>query len=766
VVVDANSSSVTTSSSSSSSSSPSSSSPSSYDMLSSYGSYGATSYGVSSYFSFTNPDNGTATNQTASSNSTCTKAASEAGRNETYRIVLDSQPISAVTISLSVPLVWTEYYHSDFEDRNVDGWSGQNVTASTCGIHGTILGGADILGTGSNLSKTYSFGRVPHIALRVTFDFVKIDSWNTGESALLYLDGSTEPVWQQQLSYATGTQQCGQQNSNWHESVTAGSVTIPHTSDTMTLLFTTNLDQDPSNEAWGIDNVRVYLQTADAEVTPAQLTFSPQTWDSPQQVVIGAVDDFLSEGLEMHAVHHQANSSDPNYAGGNTIFTPGATIYDFESTSNMSSRIHDVSVQLLDDDSASIELSASPATPSNVSTFYEMRLGSEPFNDVTVLLQGPSEVAVNPASLTFSNTNWSSPRAIELTTNTNTGSSSQRNNGPGCYVAGAPRALNELVDGNGLIRISHESSSSSSQYGYGNITFSPTLLSLDALNATRGLTALQVAVSNAGTLSFESCAFRVAENATAITIHVLRTAGRDGTVSVTYQTIDGSAVGGEDYTAVSGTLIFAHGERVKSFDVPILPDSGFETPDETLGVRLSDSTNSANLGVAEAIVTIVDDYDAGCVSFSDTEYSFSESAGTVSISVSRNTGSGGYLLVNYSTFDGGATSPQDYELSAGYLEFAPGVHTLSFGVYIHNDTYIENPDERFGLRLYNPMQYDANRTYGGAGCAGTPASPGQETTASVRIVDDGDLTWQALASQIDAVNTWHQDVYTMIQQAN
>ncbi len=45
-----------------------------------------------------------------------------------------------------------------------------------------------------------------------------------------------------------------------------------------------------------------------------------------------------------------------------------------------------------------------------------------------------------------------------------------------------------------------------------------------------------------------------------------------GTVTVDYATVDGTAQGGVDYTAVSGTLIFAPGETEKTIDVAIIAD--------------------------------------------------------------------------------------------------------------------------------------------------------------------------------------------------
>ena len=44
------------------------------------------------------------------------------------------------------------------------------------------------------------------------------------------------------------------------------------------------------------------------------------------------------------------------------------------------------------------------------------------------------------------------------------------------------------------------------------------------------------------------------------------------TANIKYAAANGEAIAGEDYTAVSGTLTFAAGERLKTVSVPILDD--------------------------------------------------------------------------------------------------------------------------------------------------------------------------------------------------
>jgi hypothetical protein len=73
-------------------------------------------------------------------------------------------------------------------------------------------------------------------------------------------------------------------------------------------------------------------------------------------------------------------------------------------------------------------------------------------------------------------------------------------------------------------------------------------------------------------------------------------------VSVVYATADGTATAGSDYTATSGTLVFAPGQTSKTVAVPILGDTGDES-DETFSVTLSNPVN-ATLGTATATGTI------------------------------------------------------------------------------------------------------------------------------------------------------------------
>ena len=64
-----------------------------------------------------------------------------------------------------------------------------------------------------------------------------------------------------------------------------------------------------------------------------------------------------------------------------------------------------------------------------------------------------------------------------------------------------------------------------------------------------------------------------------------------GTVTVNYQTADGSAKAGSDYLAAAGTLTFAPGETSKRISIEIIGDTKDEA-NETFAVNLSAAVNA------------------------------------------------------------------------------------------------------------------------------------------------------------------------------
>ena len=91
-----------------------------------------------------------------------------------------------------------------------------------------------------------------------------------------------------------------------------------------------------------------------------------------------------------------------------------------------------------------------------------------------------------------------------------------------------------------------------------------------------------------------------------VLVTVQRTGGSAGAVAVNYDTANGTATAGQDYTAQSGTVKFADGETTRNVSIPIAADATTE-PDETFTLALSGPGGDAQLGTpATATVTIHD----------------------------------------------------------------------------------------------------------------------------------------------------------------
>eukprot|EP00232_Nephroselmis_pyriformis_P022302 CAMPEP_0182866928 /NCGR_PEP_ID=MMETSP0034_2-20130328/8450_1 /TAXON_ID=156128 /ORGANISM="Nephroselmis pyriformis, Strain CCMP717" /LENGTH=894 /DNA_ID=CAMNT_0024999261 /DNA_START=354 /DNA_END=3038 /DNA_ORIENTATION=- len=110
-----------------------------------------------------------------------------------------------------------------------------------------------------------------------------------------------------------------------------------------------------------------------------------------------------------------------------------------------------------------------------------------------------------------------------------------------------------------------------------------------------------------GIFSFDKVHYEVGEIDGKCVLTVIRRRGCDGVVTVDYETVDNTAIAGQDYYHCTGTLTFEHGESSKNVDVSlvegVVPDL-----DKEFMLRLTNPTGGATVSKRSvAIVTIVDD---------------------------------------------------------------------------------------------------------------------------------------------------------------
>ncbi|XP_051718173.1 sodium/calcium exchanger 2b isoform X2 [Ctenopharyngodon idella] len=220
-------------------------------------------------------------------------------------------------------------------------------------------------------------------------------------------------------------------------------------------------------------------------------------------------------------------------------------------------------------------------------------------------------------------------------------------------------------------------------------------------------------------ISFESAHSQCMENCGTVMIPVVCRGGLgESTFYVDYCTEDGTANAGSDYKYCEGTLVFKPGETRKDIKVGIIDDDIFEE-DEHFFVRLlnlrvgdaegmfesDDMDQAPKARLVEplmATVTILDDDHAGIFTFTDRLMRVSESVGTMEVTVVRNSGARGTVIIPYHTEPGTAQGGGvDYEDTHGELEFTNDQTTQTLQVRIIDDEEYEK-HENFFIVLEEP----------------------------------------------------------------
>lgn len=210
----------------------------------------------------------------------------------------------------------------------------------------------------------------------------------------------------------------------------------------------------------------------------------------------------------------------------------------------------------------------------------------------------------------------------------------------------------------------------------------------------------------AGVLGFSQTNYSAFGSSGLAAVTIVRTNGSTGPVSVAMTTTDGTAIAGVDYVSTNLVVAFADGEISKTVYVRTIQHTNVQ-PDKAFIVTLSNPQGGASLGANNpAIVTILDDHMN--FTFSSSAYFIPQNAGSVIVTVLRNSGTNGTVSIHYSTTNavptnGVAVAGEDYTTTSGTLTFAPGEVSKTIFIPILDDGQISG-DEQFSVYLSNPSQ--------------------------------------------------------------
>ncbi|WDE12632.1 choice-of-anchor B family protein [Thalassomonas haliotis] len=203
-----------------------------------------------------------------------------------------------------------------------------------------------------------------------------------------------------------------------------------------------------------------------------------------------------------------------------------------------------------------------------------------------------------------------------------------------------------------------------------------------------------------GDISFSQSAISAVEGEN-IQISVARNAGSPTSdTGVSYQILPGSALAGEDYTPVSGTLTWTGGDNTtKTISVPVLADVNDEFG-ESFYLRLYNPTGGATLSSPSYLTVNIDGKaNSGVIGFTQEEIIVPENQGPATITVSREGNAEGEVSVNYQLEDSSALIDEDVENTSGTLTWSDGDKSnKTITLTLINDDLSEE-EETFTLNL-------------------------------------------------------------------
>ena len=406
-----------------------------------------------------------------------------------------------------------------------------------------------------------------------------------------------------------------------------------------------------------VDDVVITLLASDsteASVAPPLLTFTTDTWATPQAVIVTGVDDSEADGNRFSLVAVGVSQALSDAAFG---------------------RVADqtVVVTTINDDGVTVTLSPTAGLRTDESggtASFDIVLGSAPSADVTISLASsdPGEGQASPGTLTFTEANWSLPQSVTVT-----GVDDELDDGDQNYSIVTTLTTTDPD----YVRIDP----ADVQVTNGDNDAAPTLSVADA-TVTEG---------DAGTVN---AVFTVTQSLPS-----------SQPVTVVFVTANQTATAGTDYSATSGTLTFAPGGPLtQAITVAVTGDLIDEGSAETFSVILSGATN-ATIEDGTGVGTITDDDDPSTLSIVDVAV-VEGNGGTVNagFTVTLSAASALPVTVSWATAQGTATlAGADFVAASGSVRFLPGQVSQQLFVVVNGDLLDEGTSEEFTVVLSNAV---------------------------------------------------------------
>ncbi|KAK7113649.1 sodium/calcium exchanger Calx-like isoform X2 [Littorina saxatilis] len=201
-------------------------------------------------------------------------------------------------------------------------------------------------------------------------------------------------------------------------------------------------------------------------------------------------------------------------------------------------------------------------------------------------------------------------------------------------------------------------------------------------------------------IEFTAAEVAVMENEGKVRVGIRRHGKKDIPVSVRVETINGTAISGEDYKPFDQVIKFDKNEELKSVFIEIVDDCEWE-PDEFFFVKLhlepEANASLGNLSICQ--VTIINDDEPGVLAFTKPSFVIKESGFRALIPVGRTGGADGHVSVKWRTKDITAINGKDYKGGEGELLFDNQETSKCIDIPLYESNKAER-DESFAIELF------------------------------------------------------------------
>jgi Ca2+-binding RTX toxin-like protein len=325
--------------------------------------------------------------------------------------------------------------------------------------------------------------------------------------------------------------------------------------------------------------------------------------------------------------------------------------------------------------------------------------------NITATDAAAAEAGSNPGVYRISRNGSGGDATISLTTTGSTASPSDYNLSGGSIAGTPPNFTVVIPNGQSFVDVTMTPVDDAISEASETLTFNLAPSGAYSIGANSSATVIITDNEPLPDLSIGNVSVAEGNSGTTNATFVVNLSATSGqVVTVDYETSDGTAIAGSDYSDNFGILTFNPGETAKTITVSVTGDTLNEA-NETFQVTLSNPFN-AGIGIGQDVGTgtITNDDPVANIGVSNTTITEGNTGTTnATFTVSLSAASGQVVTVDYATADGAATlADNDYTSAAGTLTFNPGETVKTITVGVTGDVFSET-NETFTVNLSNAI---------------------------------------------------------------